>query len=161
LHFNVFRSRDPARRTEFREVVVDRPCEVCGTAYRPTRSTAKYCSPRCKKRAADKRVADRLAAERAATPRPAETSQSTALVDQVRAELEEAGRLNTVIGRQALLLATRLETNTNDTGGSAAAVSKELRAVMAEAMSGVHQAEDPVQQSQDELKKRREKRKHG
>lgn len=141
---------------------MDRSCEVCSTPYRPTRSTAKYCSPRCKKRAADKRVADRLAAERAdAQPGPAETSPSTALVDQVRAELEEAGRLNTVIGRQALLLASRLETNTNDTGGSAAAVSKELRAVMAEAMSGVHQAEDPVQQSQDELKKRREKRKHG
>lgn len=140
---------------------MDRSCEVCSTAFRPTRSTAKYCSARCKKRAADKRAADRIAAERSSAPGPAETSVSTALVDQVRAELEAARRLDTVIGRQALLLASRLETNTNDTGGSAAAVSKELRAVMAEALSGVHQADDPVQQSQDELKKRREKRKHG
>lgn len=133
-------------------------CVVCDTPFQPTRSTAKYCSPRCKKRAADKRKAD---AATPASPRPAETSRSSALVDQVRAELESAGRLETVIGRQAVLLATRLETNTNDTGGSAAAVSKELRAVMAEAMAGVHEATDPVQQSQDELKKRREARKHG
>lgn len=138
-----------------------RACVVCSTSYQPKRPTAKYCSDRCKKRASDQRAADRRAAERAATAPPAETTRSTELVDQVRAELEAAGRLDTVIGRQAMLLASRLETNTNDTGGSAAAVSKELRAVMAEAMSGVHQAEDPVQQSQDELRKRREKRKHG
>ncbi len=147
---------------------MDRTCEVCGAGYAARRATAKYCSPKCRKRAADRREAER-AAERAASAqvsvsRPGRTEPSTEFADRIAAELEAAGRLDSVAGRQALLLARRLEDPETSFGSAAASLSKELREVLAEAMAGVAQVGDPIEAIRDgirdDLKKYRD-RKHG
>lgn len=135
---------------------MDRSCEVCGARYAPKRATSKYCSPACKKRAFDQRAAERAAARSAEKSQVSESAQrparSTELTDRVTAELEAASRLDTVAGRQALLLARRLEDPETSFGSAAASLSKELREVMAEAMAGAAKEGDPV----DELLRRRE-----
>ena len=148
---------------------MDRSCEVCGASYAAKRATAKYCSPKCRKRAADRREAER-AAERAASSQVSASDQrrpepSTEFADRIAAELEAAGRLDTVPGRQALLLARRLEDPETSFGSAAASLSKELREVMAEAMAGVAQAGDPVDAIRDgirdDLREYRERKRHG
>ena len=139
---------------------VERRCESCGAAYTTTRpQLAKYCSGKCRKRAADQREAQRAADVEAANPQVsasgARPTPSTELVERLSGELEAAGRLDTVAGRQALLLARRLEDPLTSFGAAAASLSKELREVLAEAMAGVAREGDPV----DELRARRE-RKH-
>lgn len=69
-----------------------------------------------------------------------------------RAELEAAGRLDSMLGQVALLLAERM--CEFDTGSGTAALSKELRAVMATAVQGAPAAADPV----DELRARRDRK---
>lgn len=143
---------------------MERTCEACGAAYTPKRATSKYCSPKCRKRAADRREAERSAARAASSqvsaPAPERSKPSTEFVDRITAELDAAGRLDTVAGRQALLLARRLEDPETSFGSAAASLSRELREVMAEAMAGVAMADDPVEGFRDELRERRE-RKHG
>lgn len=78
----------------------------------------------------------------------------TGLISSVVNELTAAGRLNTSLGQCALRLAVRIETSTVDTGAGLASMSKELRAVMAQAVAGAADAEDPV----DELKARRDRK---
>jgi hypothetical protein len=100
------------------------------------------CSARCRKRSSRK-------------PAPPPGSDSSAVVDAVRAELAAAGRLNTWEGQLALVLARLLETAT---GSSLAAVSREFRRVQDLALrsSGgaprAPQPDDPL----DELKRRRD-----
>lgn len=65
--------------------------------------------------------------------------------------LQDADRLDTVLGQQALALAAQI-VSPFQTGAGVASLSKELRAVMAEAMRGVAAAADPV----DELRRRRD-----
>lgn len=78
------------------------------------------------------------------------------MVAAVMAELVEAGRLDTVLGQQALTIAEKLG-SLFDTGSSAAALSKELRALMAEAVKGAAVAADPL----DELRARRAAKRAG
>ena len=73
------------------------------------------------------------------------------LVAAVRAELEAADRLSTVAGQHALELARRIAAAPEMSSG-VAALSRELRAVMGEALAGVGAAADPV----DELRARRD-----
>jgi hypothetical protein len=68
------------------------------------------------------------------------------------AELQAAGRADTALGQQALALAERVN-NPRDTGSAIAALSKELRAVMVEALKGAEVAADPL----DELRARRDR----
>lgn len=143
---------------------MDRTCEVCSTQYVAKRATSKYCSGACRKRAADRReaerAADRAASSQVSEPAAARPAPSTELTDRIAAELEAAGRLDSIAGRQALLLARRLEDPETSFGSAAASLSRELREVMAEAMAGVALADDPVERFRDELRERRE-RKHG
>jgi hypothetical protein len=74
------------------------------------------------------------------------------LVAAVVAELTAAGREGSALGVQAIHLAQRLDLSRFDTGGGLAALSKELRAVMAAALQNAAVAADPV----DELKARRD-----
>lgn len=142
---------------------MERSCNLCGTLYSPKRATSQYCSTACRTRATRLRqsgVRAPLAAltpteapAAAAPPAPTADGLVLSLVTSTRKQLEAAERLDTILGQQALVLATRLELTTGiDTGSSLAAVSKELRAVMAEALAGVAVAEDPI----DELRRRRE-----
>lgn len=68
-----------------------------------------------------------------------------------RATLESAGRLDTVAGAAALALAEILDSG-GQSGSSAAALVKELRATIAEALEGVRTTSSLV----DELRARRD-----
>lgn len=71
-----------------------------------------------------------------AAKRPAVAS----LVEQVTAELEAAGQLDTVDGRAAVLLASKAEGVMTNASQAAAAV-RELRTVMAAALQGAKAAD--------------------
>jgi hypothetical protein len=77
------------------------------------------------------------------------------LVVATKVELEAAGRLDSVLGQQALRLAQQM--SGFETGGGMAALSRELRATMAEATRGAAVAADPL----DELKARRDAKRAG
>lgn len=126
-------------------------CAHCGKTFQPQRRSAKYCGTPCRTRATRARAAAGIPVTTAAAA-PAPAREHRGLVESVESALGEANRLATWAGRQALLLADRLESGSFDTGSAAAAVSKELRAVMAEALGDVEEDADPV----DELRRRRE-----
>ena len=66
-------------------------------------------------------------------------------------ELEAAGRADSSVGLAALGLAARIDTAA-DTGASMAALVREYRATMAEAVRGASVAASPL----DELRRRRD-----
>lgn len=127
---------------------MQRSCDACGKLYEAKRVTSKYCGSGCRTRVSR--------AEKPKTPvRIGVAAQSAfrgGLYESTLARLEEVGRLETVLGQQALFLAQRLEASLLDSGSSLASLSKELRAVMDAALEGVAKAADPV----DELRRRRE-----
>ncbi|MGE2733837.1 hypothetical protein [Mycolicibacterium vaccae] len=158
---------------------MQKPCAVCGKPFEAKRPQAKYCGETCKKRA--QRAGTATSRDRK-KPRPAESLAAAAafaaglmgssdqagadggdsdplyapvgLVASVVKELNDAKRLETVLGQLALKLAVRLEASTFDTGSSFMALSKELRAVMAAAVAGAHVEDDEI----DELQKRRDEK---
>jgi hypothetical protein len=76
------------------------------------------------------------------------------LVEAIGRELADAGRLESSLGQQALMLAERIGVSRMDTGSSVASMSRELREVMVRALEGAKVAADPL----DELKSRRDRR---
>jgi hypothetical protein len=90
-----------------------------------------YCDGVCRRRAFEARKANPGAV---ATLPPPDAANST-LADVVRRDLEQAGRLETVPGQLAVALAMRL-VSSGTTASSLATLSKELRALMAEALAG-------------------------
>jgi hypothetical protein len=74
------------------------------------------------------------------------------LVAATRRDLEDAGVFDTVAGQQAILLATRM-TSPHETGAAVASMSKQLQAVVGEALKSV-KLRDPL----DELRQRRDSR---
>ena len=128
---------------------MSRECVICGKPFEAVRHQARYCGPNCRKRA------QRGAAGVQKLPKvPAAAVENAGLVDSVTAELVSVGRLNTALGQAALALATRMETSTVDTGAGLASMSRELRAVMAQAMGGAAAGADPI----DELRTRRDRK---
>ena len=118
-----------------------RTCEVCGRDFEAKRKDAKTCSATCR---SNKRNI-------APPPRP-DDGEGNSLVKATTAELEAAGKLDTMLGQQALALAKRMSTEVT----GVAALSKELSRVMAAATavtpgSPSASAVDEV----DELRKRR------
>ncbi len=81
---------------------------------------------------------------------------SGGLVEALRRELVDAGRLDTALGQQAIVLAVKLS-SPFDTGSAMTAVSRELRAVREEALRGAEQAADLL----DELRLRRDAKRAG
>lgn len=131
-------------------------CEVCPTEFEAKRASAKYCSERCKKRA-QRRHGGGMAAK--VLPLPAElTSEPTptpAVVGSVAAatmaELASAGRPETAVGQAALALARRIDHAAAETGSALAALVREHRAALAEAVRDAEGKADPL----DELQARR------
>lgn len=121
-----------------------RRCEVCENALNSPNPRTRFCSSACRSRAhrGDGKVKPLPARPAAAVP--------VGLVETTRARLERAGRLDTVIGAQALALAAHMTGEANS-GSSLAALSREFRAVMAEALADTEQVSDSL----DELAKRR------
>lgn len=109
------------------------------------RPDQRYASEACSKRA--RRAA--AAAGVAAAP-SADGSPDGGTVRSVRAELAAAGREETYLGAAALAIAARIDESTAVMGF--AALVKELRATMAEAMQGVQVTDSRL----DELRARRD-----
>lgn len=124
--------------------MMERRCLWCEESFSTERSTARWCSERCRKRA--QRAGFVVDAEVDESPRPAIVALA------VERELEQAGVLDTILGCQALLLAATLD-ETKETGPAVAA-SKELRVVMRLALA----ARAPVADEVDELRAARDRK---
>lgn len=136
---------------------MQRSCVICAKPFEASRPSAAYCGATCRKRAsrAAKPGGDKPSRQAAGRPRPASTpvSGEDDVAAAVLAELQAADRDGSALGRQAIALARRMAEF--DTGSSMAALSRELRAVMAEALGDQAQATlDPL----DELKARRDRK---
>jgi hypothetical protein len=123
-------------------------CALCKKPFSAQRSSAKYCSGSCRARWAQ--------GER---PTPDdETSSGGLSLGAVAAatsrELSDAERLDTALGQAALRLAERLDSG-RETGAAAAAVTRELRATLADALKGATRVQSPVEAARDELARRR------
>lgn len=125
---------------------MQRNCAVCQAPFEAQRSQAKYCGDTCRKRAQRGGIAGKTESGAVPPGRPV-----SGLVDAVTAELEAAGKVNSVAGQHALELANRIVSAPGMNTG-VAALSKQLQAVLAEALRGSSQAADPV----DDLKARRD-----
>lgn len=82
--------------------------------------------------------------------------QRNSITAAVRAELESASKLDTHLGQLAVTLAGRIDAG-DDSGGGVAALSRELREVMAHAVTGAAIPGDPL----DELRVRRDGKRAG
>ena len=117
----------------------ERICVGCGKPL--TGRQMKYCSPACQVRV-----------QRGAT---VQLRSYRGLFQLTKAELERAGRLNTVPGQQALMLAQQLGAKVINVSGISG-LSREFSRVYADAMAGVTNQSDVV----DELRKRRDRKRH-
>lgn len=121
--------------------MAERDCDQCGTRYETKRpDSSKYCSARCRNRhgrdagpPADSNVVDLPGTQAAAS-----------VVTATRAELAASGRLDSHLGQAALALADRID-NARAVMGFAAMV-KELRDTMREAVKDVEQRSDTADQ---------------
>lgn len=134
----------------------------CGVEFTPQRSTARYHSGTCQRRAARARKAAEVAAEidrRAETEENAGTADAEhGLVKATRLELEKASVLDTVDGQIALQLARKL-TDPNLAGF--AGMAKELRAILRDAVGAPVPSPDPVEPAEpddDEVTRARKAR---
>jgi hypothetical protein len=109
-------------------------CEQCGETFEAARSSRKYCGDRCRQQG-----------RRRATEEEAEATEPRLplIVEMTISELEQLGKTHTVLGAQALTLATRM-TSMKDTGSAIAALSRELDRVMLRLRSGAKGEEDEV-----------------
>jgi len=129
--------------------VQQRDCDVCGRSYEAVRVTSRYCGPTCRQRSL------RAAAAGLALPTatldghkaPSDLERATAR------ELEAAGRLESVDGQIALLLAGRIGSR-RETGAATASLAKQFSVTMDEALGGVAKAADPL----DEIRARRDRK---
>ena len=118
-------------------------CAACAIDFEQKQATQRFCSARCRQRGHRGGAASRSA------PRPG-------LVGVTERELEQAGRLDTRLGQMAVALAEKLAAG-RDTGSAMAAVSREFRSVMDEAMRGAMIETDEL----DELAARRDSKRAG
>ena len=125
----------------------DVACVVCGESFKAESPRARYCGQTCRKRGS------RAGVGVVAAPDVDEPA-STPLLDAARRELEDAGVADTAMGQQALELARRMS-DPRAMGLSVAPISKELRAVMTEALR-----EAPTASALDELRARRDRKRH-
>lgn len=128
-----------------------RSCDFCGVEYEAKRAASRFCSAVCRKR---NQRAPRQAAVAAPVRLDLPPPGGSALTAATNAELEAAGRAESALGRAALLLAARLDASEREPGTALAALIREHRAALAEAVRGAKAAADPV----DELRARRDRK---
>jgi len=120
--------------------LIVRDCDSCRKRYEAKTRRSKFCSPDC-----------RLVNHRGGSPKvEAVPVAAGEFLEVVERELVEAGRLDSVAGRQALMVAEKMQVAS---GSGLAALSKELTSVLAVALQG-SAVVDPL----DELRVRREAR---
>ncbi len=114
-----------------------RKCKRCGAVMPPKagpgrpREVCEACKP--------SRVLAAVPAEVVGAP----ARSDEPLIAATRKTLVDAGRLDTVPGQMALVLAARMLDRMN-TGSSVASLSRELRATLDEALAGAVVEADPV-----------------
>lgn len=127
----------------------------CQVDFEPKRSTARFCSTTCRSRAARAKKAASESVEADAEAGKAEH----ALVRAVRKELDEADALMTVAGQLALQVARRIA---DPEASGVSTLSKELRALLAEATAKQpapsEPTPDPVDEEDDEVTRARKAR---
>ena len=135
-------------------------CESCGGDYSPRSSRARFCSDKCRSRARYRREVlkqpETLAAPKAKPKRTAKAKPEavpTGALGAVLDELQAAGRLQSSAGQAAVALARRIDDGAESSAGLAA-LTREMRAAMAEALSRAEATGDAL----DELRARREAR---
>lgn len=112
-------------------------CEACGA---PTSGTRKFCDDlECKR----ERARDRKRKQRGQVIE-FPTDDRGSVYRTTHAELVRADRLDTPLGQAALVLAQRLDAGAKDTGSSAAAVAREFKATLEEALRDVESEADAV-----------------
>jgi len=128
---------------------VKRECDECGLQYVARRGNSRFCGDTCGKRAQRARAAGmRLpTATVDGHKAPSDLERATAR------ELEAAGRLESVDGQIALLLAGRIGSR-RETGAATASLAKQFSVTMDEALGGVAKAADPL----DEIRARRDRK---
>jgi len=131
-------------RNNFREErTVQRTCAVCGRDFDAKRKDAITCGATCR--------SNRRNGKSATTP------TDTPLVRATRAELEAAGKLDTRLGQQALVLAAGMST-----GSGVGQLSKELDRVMEAAIGiSVKPPAAGTGDAVDELRARRDAKRAG
>ncbi len=120
-------------------------CEVCGRPFEAKRKDAKTCGATCRSNKRNQ-----------SSPPESGEYRTNSLVAATRAELEAAGKVDTMLGQLAISLAGRMSGTTT----GLAALSRELRFVIEAAIgkrspSGTEAEGDYI----DELRKRRDAKK--
>lgn len=132
---------------------MERACDSCGEVYEAKRKTSRWCSERCRKRG-------QRGAVRVLPAVPAEESKtepfSVTLVRSTEQQLRDAGRLESWLGQHAVALAARISAG-KDTSSGLAALSREFRTTMQEALRGADASGSAVLRHRDELAARRAK----
>jgi len=129
---------------------MQRECNECGHCYTARRASSRFCGDTCGKRSQRARAAGVPLLAATLDGHEAPPSQ---LVEAVSRELDEVGRLGTVGGQLAVLLAGRIA-GRRETGSATAALAKQLHLTMTEALGGVAVAADPL----DEIRARRDRK---
>lgn len=128
-----------------------RKCDSCGIAFNTSRASARFCTDRCRQRG--KRAPKPPTTRDIPVELPEDVSD---LLEVTKRDLAVAGRLDSILGQQAVALAARMSSR-HETGAALASLSRELRAVMVEALAGAERATTWV----DEMAARRARRAAG
>lgn len=123
-------------------------CDSCGNSFEAKRSTAKYCSGRCRVQAQRKPGVPVTAVTPLPRPVPAAEPEGSGLTSVASAELRAVDREQTAAGQLVLALARRIDQADSESGASLAAMVKEFRASLIAAMAGAEKAADGI----DELR---------
>jgi hypothetical protein len=129
-------------------------CAVCTSQFEAKRAAAKYCGQTCRQRAhrRPEAASESMVVE---TQDEAAGEPATGLVTAATStELETAGRLDSALGQAALALARRIDRGDAETGSSLAALVRQHRETLADAVHDAQRDADPL----DELRSRRERK---
>ena len=135
-------------------------CARCGQTFSPASKRARFCSVKCRTQATRARAKGEPESA-VVKPKPKRSRKAAATepdapvgaLGAVLAELRAAGRLESSAGQAAVALARRIDDGAESSSGLAA-LTREMRAAMAEALSRVEASGDAL----DELRARREAR---
>lgn len=122
-----------------------RTCAQCGKPFEAQTSRARFCSSTCR---AHKAKGQPPREQRPERPTSSDAGQESS----VRAALEAAGRESSPLGIAVMILARRLDASAQETPQAVAALVRELRVTLVEALDGAGQAADTV----DEVGARRD-----
>lgn len=128
---------------------MQRNCDVCGRPYQAKRKDSLTCSASCRSRKRHQPAGGSTT-----------TGPDNSLVEATTRELEAVGKLDTMLGQQALALAKRMGTEVT----GIAALSKELSRVMDAALGTAQGPANPQQgagDDVDELRARRDAKRAG